>query len=141
MPSSVIDFSAQYGGRDAAAAVMPHFKALKAASRGLCLDGFSFPELSYILRVDGMVRQYELSGAGNLEIDSGREYLSVDIGIGQEGRGRISKAVCEAILASVKLIEDVARRKKFKVDSNSLNRCLSDLIARYRNELLCKEEG
>ena len=44
MTSSLIDFSAQFGGRNAAAAVLPHFKALKAASRELRLESTMDPE-------------------------------------------------------------------------------------------------
>jgi hypothetical protein len=135
MPSSIIDFSAQCGGDDAAAAVMPHFKALKAASRGLRLEGFPFPELAYILRVDGEISQYQLSGPGNFEIDSDGEYLAIDIGILREDRDRIVEAICDAILASVAQIEDVARRKKWKVNSTSIKKGLTDLIARYKEAL------
>jgi hypothetical protein len=139
--TSVIDFSAQYGGRDAAAAVMPHFKALKAASRHLHLEGFPFPKLAYILRVDGEISQYQHSEAGNIEIDSDKEYLSVDIGIEREDRDRIVNVICESILSSVELIEELAHHKTWEVDSNSLKMCLLDLIARYKNELPCQVES
>src|SRR5688572_22507805 len=97
MISSRVGFSAEFGVRDAAAAVLPHFKALKAASRGLDLTGFPFPQLAYILRVDGEVTRYQLSGAGNLEIDSDRQYLSIDIGIEHDDRERIYEVICAAI--------------------------------------------
>lgn len=135
MPTSLIDFSAQFGGRDAATVVLPHFKALKAASRELPLEGFPFPKLAYILRVDGEVNQYGLSGAGNLEIDSDREYLSVDIGIKQGDRNQVDKVICTAILSSVEQIKALKHGKAWCVDWNSLETCLSDLIASYKNEL------
>lgn len=86
MSSSIVDFSAQFGGQDAADAVLPHFKALKAAARGLHLEGFPFAKLAFILRVDGKVNSYGLSGAGYLEVDKDGEYISVDIGITQDDR-------------------------------------------------------
>lgn len=135
MASSRIDFSAQFGGRDAATIVLPHFKALKAASSKLSLEGFPFPKLAYILRVDGEVNQYGLSGAGSLEIDTDREYLSVDIGIKQGNRDQVTKVICAAILSSFEQIQALANKKSWNVDWNSLEACLSDLIVSYKNEL------
>ena len=60
-----IDISAQFGGRDSAAAVLPHFKALKRAAAETPLDDFPFPKLAYILRVDGDVKAYGFRGQGN----------------------------------------------------------------------------
>ncbi|MDQ8152991.1 MAG: hypothetical protein P2975_08110 [Gemmatimonadota bacterium] len=135
MTSSLIDFSAQFGGRDAATAVLPHFRALKAASREMRLEGFPFPKLAYILRVDGEVNQYKLSGAGNLEIDSDRECLSVDIGIKQGDRDQVTKVICAAILSSVEQIKALKNAAAWKVDWTSLETCLSELIVIYTNEL------
>ena len=134
MLSSSIDFSAQYGGRDAAVVVMPHFKALKAACHGIRLEGFPFPELAYILRVDGEISQYHISGAGNIEIDSGRDYLSVDIGVECDDRNRIVKVICDSIMSSVEQIECLARQNAWNVDFGSLSKCALELIARYKNE-------
>ena len=50
---AVIDFSAQFGGREAAAALLPHFKALKAVASGLVIENFPFKKIAFILRVDG----------------------------------------------------------------------------------------
>ena len=131
---SVIDFSAQFGGQDAASAVLPHFKALKAACREVHLEGFSFPELAYILRVDGEVHQFNLSGAGFLEIDKDGEYLSVDIGIQRDDRGRIKDVISAAILSSVDLIEALKKSKALKFDSDALQASLLELVRRYKNE-------
>jgi len=133
--SSRIEFSAQFGGRDAATAVLPYFKALKAASRNLCLRGFPFPKLAYILRVDGEVTQFQFSGARNLEIDSDREYLSVDIGIKKEDRDQIGNVISNAILSSAEQIKAFKKAQIWDVDSTALEMCLSDLIVRYQSEL------
>ena len=55
---TTIDVSAQFGGPDAAEAVLPHFRALKAALKGKSFGGFPFPQLAFILRVDGAVEAY-----------------------------------------------------------------------------------
>ena len=135
MNSSVIDFSAQFGGRDGAAAVLPHFRALKTACHGIQLAGFPFPKLAYILRVDGEINQYGLSGAGNLELDSKGNYLSIDIGIKHEDRSRIDNLICEAILSGAEQIKDIGMGEISNVDFESLKICLLELISRYKNEL------
>lgn len=135
MGSARIDFSAEFGGRDAATAVLPHFRALKAASRELFLDGFPFETLAFILRVDGEVNRYQLSGAGNLEIDKDGEYLSVDIGISSNDRDRIPDVISLAILSSVEKIKALKGTVFSDVDLTLLRACLLDLISRYKNEL------
>jgi hypothetical protein len=135
MSCSIIDFSAQFGGRDASTAVLPHFKALKAAAHGIHLEGFPFPKLAYILRVDGELNQYGLSGSGNLDIDKDGEYLSVDIGIEREDRDQIPDVIIAAILSSVEQIRTIRNSRTLDVDFAALQRCLDDLSVRYRNEL------
>ncbi len=141
MSLSTIDFSAEFGGRDAAAAVLPHFKALKVAACDLHLDGFPFAKLAFILRVDGEVNSYGLSGAGNLDIDSDGEYLSVDIGISSDDRDRISDVISAAIVSSVELIRTLARSNSWSVDFCAIQRCLDDLNARYGKGIAETEVG
>lgn len=135
MDSSGIDFSAQFGGRDAATAVLPHFKLLKTAARGLRLGGFPFAKLAFILRVDGEVTQYGLSGAGNLDVDNNGEYLSVDIGITCRDRDRICDLISSAIHSSTDQIKLIAESKFWDVDFQALQSCLTELITRYKCEL------
>ena len=136
MSSSRIEFSAQFGGKDAAATALPYFKALKAASRGLRLDGFSYPTLAFILRVDGQVNRYDLSGAGNIDIDADGEYLSVDLGITYEDRAELADALSKALLSSIELIKAVVEEKNLCVDFHSLQTCLLKLICRFKNGLI-----
>jgi hypothetical protein len=136
MSTSRIDFSAEFGGRDAATTVLPHFRALKAASKGICIEGFPFALLAFILRVDGEVSRYQFSGAGNLEIDKDGEYLSVDIGISLDDRDRIIDIISSAVLSSIELIKAVKGAKSWNVDFSSLQSCLLDLVIRYKNELV-----
>lgn len=132
MSLTQIDFSAQFGGRDAAAVALPHFKALKAASRELRLEGFPFPKLAFILRVDGEINQYQISGAGNIKVDSDREYLSIDIGIAQRDQGQIFKVICDGILSSIEQIAIFAKARAWNIDSKQLANCFTELIARYK---------
>jgi hypothetical protein len=135
MSQSCVDFSAQFGGGDAATAVPPHFKALKAAARGLRLERFPFPKLAFILRVDGEVTLYGFSGAGNLDIDKGGDYLSVDIGINHDDRDRLVDVITSAIFSSGEQMKPVAEANSWIIDFEALQRCLVNLVARYKNEL------
>jgi hypothetical protein len=135
MTSSEIGFSAQFGGQDAATAVLPHFKALQVASQGLRFEGFPYPELAFILRVDGEVNQYELSGAGYLDVDRRGRYLSVDIGIERDDRGRVADVICEGLLFSMEYIRSVKPKLAKKIDFRSMEECLVELVSRYRSEL------
>ena len=136
MPSSTIDFSAVFGGQDAADVVLPHFKALKAAARGLCLEGFPFAKLAFILRVDGEVHIYGPSGLEHLEIDKDGKYLSVDIGITQEDRNRLPGVIQAALRSSIKHIKTLAETSSWDVDYEALQQRLDDLCTRYENEIL-----
>lgn len=134
MKTSQIDFSAEFGGRDAAAAVLPHFKALKAASAGLRLEGFPFPLLAFILRVDGDVNQYHLSGVDNLQVAPKGDYLSLDIGIERHDREKVVDVIASALLASAGFIESTGSASG--IDLVSLRACLAELVTRYKETLI-----
>src|SRR5215471_2201008 len=98
--TTTIDVSAQFGGPDAAQAVLPHFRALKAALKGKSVMGFPFRELAFILRVDGDVNTYGQSGPGNVVFDKKGGYVSVDIGITRADRAGRGVAEVAAFLAA-----------------------------------------
>ena len=132
--SATIEFSAQFGGRDAAAAALPHFKALKAAANRYSLARFPFKSMAFILRVDGEVNSYGLSGPGQLDFD-GDNYVSVDIGIGREdyrsGSADLTGAIVSSLKASVDFLtrsEDVRLRE---IDFQELQETLIQLCDSY----------
>jgi hypothetical protein len=135
MNSTSIDFSAQFGGRDAASAGLPHFKSLKAAARGLSFEGFPFPKLAFILRIDGEVTRYGISGAGNLDVAENGDYLSIDVGITQHDWDQIGDTITSAILSSGDQLRQVAENDSWAFDFRELQSCLTDLIDRYKREL------
>jgi hypothetical protein len=127
-----IDFSAQFGGRDAAAAVLGHFKALKAAAKGICIEKFPLPKLAFILRVDGEVNEYNLSGPGNPEVGSDGSYLSIDLGISRMDRDDLRNRIATAILDSIPLIQAVLENRKITdFDPIPLKNSLGELCKRY----------
>ena len=134
--TATIDFSAQFGGRDAAAIVLPHFKALKAAAKEITLDAFPYQQLAFILRVDGEVNQYGFSGTGNPDVDSNGKYLSIDIGITEEDRDNIPSIISSAILDSLPIIEAaVSHRGIDGFDADALRASLELVCERYAEAL------
>lgn len=133
MPPSTIDFSAEFGGRDAADAVLPHFKALKAAACGIELEGFGFPKLSFILRVDGEVNQYGPSGPGHVEVDREGEYLSVDISLSLDDRRHVVDCISRAIVSSPQVMRAAMKGRSWEVNFQALDDGLRRLVERYQS--------
>ena len=132
------DFSAQFGGRDAAQAVLPHFKALKRAAQETTLASFPFPKLAFILRVDGEVNTFGFRGAAHIDIDRNGDYVSVDIGIPREDRDRLGQdigrnVICEAIMASISLLRESGdeRLSETGTDFDALSAAVQALCERY----------
>jgi len=133
---TIIDFSAQFGGRDAAALVLPHFKKLKTAAKGVSLSEFPFPKLVFILRVDGDVNQYGRTGIGNIDIDSKNKYLSIDIVITKKDRENIHTKIVSGLNESIGLIEDAYKQNRIgDINKNSLKSSITSICKKYTSEL------
>ena len=133
---SVIDFSGQFGGRDAHEALRPHFRLLKAAAKSVVLHGLPWPELAFILRVDGDVNQYGASGPGNVEIDRRGAYVSVDLVITRDDRDHLTASPEDnALVRSIRESVDLLRRSNdprlARIDYASLGLALRELCERY----------
>jgi hypothetical protein len=132
--SSKIDFSAQFGGKKAAALVLPHFRLLKDVAKEREVRGFPFPELAFILRVDGDVNTYGLSGPGNIDVDSRGEYVSVDIGLQEIDlrRDDLSIFIGDAIRSSVALLVGSGDRHLANFDTQLLQDTLDAICSDYK---------
>ena len=129
---TTIDFSAQFGGRDAATALLPHFQALKSVAKDITVDDFPYPQLAFILRVDGEVNQYGLSGTGEPDVDKDEMYLSVDIGITKEDRDDIPSLISSSILDSLPVISAAVSHRGFaEFNVDTLRVPLELLCERY----------
>jgi hypothetical protein len=137
---TTIDVAAQFGGRDAAQAVLPHFWALKAALKGTTVVGCPFWQLTFILRVDGEVSRFGQSGAGNVQVTRKGTSVSVDIGITHEdlaGRGaaEVATFVAGAIMSSVSLLRGLGDARLKGVDWGALETALQAFSAAYEAKL------
>ncbi|MBF5042123.1 hypothetical protein FGE12_06930 [Aggregicoccus sp. 17bor-14] len=135
--TTTLEVSAQFGGRDAAQAVLPHFRALKSALEGKSFEGFPFPQLAFILRVDGEISSFDFSGAGSIDFDKKRRYVSVHIGITREDWTErrpveVSALVADAIMSSVDLLRGCGNARLRGVDWISLENALKAFSAAYR---------
>ena len=134
--SAIVVFSAQFGGRDAADAVLPHFKALKAVAKEVTLDAFPYPELAFILRVDGEISQYGFSGVGEPEVDKGGGYLAIDIGITIKDRRDIPHVIRTSMIDSLQIIAAAINSRGIgDFDVETLRMPLNQLCDRYTNIL------
>ena len=137
---TTIEVSAQIGGPDADTALNPHFRALKSAEKKSSFEGFPFPRLAFILRVDGEVSTYRLSGAGDVECDRRGRYVSIDIGLARtdwEGRGAIevSEFIVRAVMSSVDVLRQTRDARLAGTDWASLENALKAFTAAYRAEI------
>lgn len=132
---AVFDVSAQFGGKDAAQAVLPHFKALKSAARGGGLRDFPVPKLAFVLRVDGEVNEYGLSGAGNVDVDAQGEYVSVDIGCARDDRADLPERIASAIDESRDVLQSLGASEFAETDFALLAEDLASFVERYRANL------
>ena len=130
---AVIDVSAQFGGRDAADAVLPHFRALKQAAKSAIVPAFVAGKLAFILRVDGDVNTYGDSGPCNIDVDKDLEYVSVDLVVtipdrAVLGGGVDSNPIVSGVLGSVPIL---TARFRLPDDGASLRRSLLEFATRY----------
>lgn len=146
MPAE-IDFSAQFGGRDAADAVLPHFRALKAAAREKSLESLPFEKLAFILRIDGEITEFGQSGVGNLDLDADGEYVSVDIGVSKKDRRAnigpdgIAEFLIDAIQATVSFLQNTEDTRLANIDFEDLRNVLGQLCDSYRSEVKKMKES
>lgn len=132
-----IDFSAQFGGGDAAKAVLPHFRALKTAAAEVEIPGFPRPQLAFILRVDGQVRSFGFVGLDNVDFDSKGKYVSVDIGIDATSRaaladGSSGNPLTTALEEAAGFLEGLGDARLAETDFALLRGGVDEVVRRYR---------
>lgn len=138
MVMSILTVSAQFGGLDAGQAGLPHFRALKSALKGKSFVGFPYPELAFILRVDGDISSYGLSGAGHTEFDRKRQWVSVDIGPTKEWVGRsvseVSVFIARAMMETVELFKGRVDDRLRSTDWHALEAVLQAASTAYLSD-------
>ncbi len=131
---ATVDFSAQFGGKEAATALLPHFKALKAIASDIAIENFPFRKIAFILRVDGEISSYKLSGPGNLDFDKD-DYVSVDLGITQDEYRNCAKGAMQSIIKSLRLSVEFLKNSNDNrldgIDFRDIEEVISELIKAY----------
>ena len=134
--NAIIDTSAQFGGRDAADALLPHFKALKRAARSCAILDFAFPKFAFILRVNGEISSYGTSGVENVDFESSGKYVSVDIVVTIEDRKALEtpespNPIALGIRSTATFLETLSDRRLSQVDFVALGEALDQFAAAY----------
>lgn len=82
MQLPAIGCSADFGGDDAASALLPHFRAFKVAfaDSGEALPS-GIERAAFILRVGGSVRDFPFEGCENVDLNRKKKYISIDVGV------------------------------------------------------------
>lgn len=136
--TATIEFSAQFGGRDAAAAALPHFRILKSIAHNYSIEKFPFQSLAFILRVDGEITEYNLSGPGNIDSNA-TEYLSIDLGISSEDyrdcSNNLVDSIADALTSSVNFLRKSTDSRLDGVDYDDLETILNQLSDSYRKKM------
>lgn len=131
---AAIDISAQFGGLDAGE-LLPHFQALKAECQNFSIPDFPFPELAFILRVDGNISSFGLSGPGFVKFDRKGQWVSVDIGIPsterQQGDRVVAAFIATALPAAVDVMQAARRKALAKVEWEAVRQALQALGHAY----------
>lgn len=108
-----IDFSSQYGGKDAFKIVRPHFRALKKASEKLVLKNFPVGELVFILRASGEVQSFSGEGLDLIDFNKKESYLSIDVVVAQESWVDLEMFFEEVLVSSEKFISSLVTEGQF----------------------------
>ncbi len=137
--TSTLDFSAQFGSQDAADSILPHFRALKSAAKGVELEGTPFQQVAFILRVDGEHQQFGFAGADHVDID-GLNYVSVDIGVPSEvyvGRREdvIARFVSNAMRSGLDLLAESDDKRLSKVNFDNLRQGVERICNAYERSM------
>ena len=95
----MLDVAGQFGGIDAGDCAVPHFGALKLACRSTQLSALP-GQLTFILRVDGDVRQFGARGLDNLVVGDGGGGVSVDICLDELPPGHQDPSAADGVIAT-----------------------------------------
>lgn len=130
---TTFDISGDIGGPDADEAILPHFKAIKRACKGIVFDGEPFTLFMFILRVDGSVRRFGFTGVDNVQVDRKMGCLSIDIGLQDFSCGDLRAVIVDAMRQSPKLVQSVDQGKS-SINPDALSDAVETLISAYLSE-------
>lgn len=134
-----IDVSAQFGG-GRSNELVPHYTGLKEECVNFSLVDFPFPELSFILRVDGSLAKFGLSGPGFVSFARKGDWVSVDIGVPEavheQGERQLAEFIAAALLAAVDVLRVARRKVMAMVDWDAVRDVLHALGEAYKQRML-----
>lgn len=138
MKRLTIDVSAQMGDEASDAALLPHFQALKRAfsASGTPLPCKQVERMAYVLRVSGSITNFNFEGCEAIDLNRGKKYISIDVGVPIARWKDQSDAEISQYLASVLpdgLDQMLARLRAEKIvcDDTAVRVLFEQGLARY----------
>lgn len=133
---AIITFSAQMGCKQSSEEALPYFWGLKEAAKEIDISGFPFPELAYILRVDGNIWAFGVSGPNNFKLDRKGQYLSIDLGVTIDDRKRLPTVLAESLLVSIDALHafEFKRKRAWHIDYEELKLAIHTLVRNFQAE-------
>lgn len=80
------------------------------AAKTVCLSPFPFPQIAYILRVDGEGTTYGQYEIGYPDVDKNGKYFSIDIGVTIENRSALKETILTALRSSVSFVSEELKK-------------------------------
>lgn len=133
-----IDCSAQFGGDDCANALLPHFRAFKRSflESDNVLPCRSIERVAFVFRVSGSVRDFAFEGCENIDFNSRKKYISIDVGVQiarWKGRTNSEIARCLAGMLPDGLDQMLTRLKVERIacDESAIRAMFEQGLAKY----------
>lgn len=140
MKKEWIEVAAQIGGKDAFLVMQPHIKYLKQAFASV-VDPISdqVQQLTYILRVDGNVRVWNLPSISNIDMSLKDSYISVDIAVPlhewKKAGGDLADYISHAFTDGMHQSVLVLKQAGVGIDAGDLARKLNDALNVYQRSV------
>jgi len=140
MKKEWIEVAAQMGGKDAFLVMQPHVKYLKQAFASV-VDPISdqVQQLTYILRVDGNVRVWNLPFVSNIDMSLKDSYISVDIAVPlhewKKAGGDLADYISHAFREGMQQSLLVLKQAGVAIDADELARKLNDALNVYQRSV------
>lgn len=140
MKKEWIEVAAQIGGKDAFLVMQPHIKYLKQAFASV-VDPISnqVQQLTYILRVDGNVRVWNLPSVSNIDLSLKDGYISVDIAVPfhewKKEAGIFADYIRHAFTDGMQQSLLVLKQAGIAIDEDDLSKKLGNALNMYQRSV------
>lgn len=133
-----ITLGADIGGLDAAKAATDHIRDLRSQLRANCLGAYSaaFPEIALVVRVDGSIQAWGISGVRYVFLRKKHGYATADIFIpksvwDQPNAMALREHLSDGVREAVSQIIERAKKQRLGIDSDTLCHDVEMALSKY----------